>query len=126
VNGGIIKSDGEKMDLLPRYREAVIPIEKFTKYALDYDSDPDKAKAFELALGYTKNNADSLIDNIKRNLPNFFAVPKDDKGYGKTYEVVMRLTGINGKTASVITAWIDDSTTGEMRLITAYIDKQKG
>lgn len=40
-----------------------------------------------------------------------------------TYEVIMDITGQNGKTAKVLTAWIDDKSNGEMRLITVHVDK---
>ena len=40
------------------------------------------------------------------------------------YEVIMTLKGVNGKTANVLTAWIDDAEADEMRLISAYIDKR--
>ena len=63
------------MDLLPRFEEAFIPIEKFTRYALDFESDHNKALAFDLALGYNKDNAVCLVANIRRNLPNYPAVP---------------------------------------------------
>jgi len=114
---------GENMEVLPRYDEAVIPKEKFVNYALDHDSDPDKATAFNLALGYDKTNAYNLISSIKQNLSNYNAIKKGDDGHGMKYEVAMSLTGPNGKTAKVITAWIDDNSNGQMRLITAYVDK---
>ena len=114
------------MNTLPRHEEAVIPIEKFTKYSLNYDRDFDKATAFNLALGYNLYNANKLIENIKRNLPSFESKEKGDIGYGMRYEVAMELKGENGKTATVITAWIDDKINGEMRLTNAYIDKKKG
>ena len=41
-----------------------IPKRKLTGYALDPQKAPDKAKAFELALGYTKDNADELLQRI--------------------------------------------------------------
>jgi hypothetical protein len=34
----------------------------------------------------------------------------------------MILKGENGKTAKVLTGWIDDVSTGEMRLVTVHID----
>ena len=40
------------------------------------------------------------------------------------YEVKMQLTGPNGKTADVLTAWINDKNSTEMRLTSAYIDKR--
>ena len=110
------------MNLLPRLNEAVIPIEKLTQYALNVDKDENKTIAFELALGYNESNADKLIANIKSNLHRFPAKIKGDKGFGQTYEVVMSITGENGKTARVLTGWIDDASNGEMRLTTVHID----
>ena len=108
---------------LPRYTDAVIPKEKFTEYALNPEKDPNKAKAFQLALGYTKENADELIQQIYNRLSEYSAKEKPDNGWGKRYEVKMDLSGPNGKTAKVITAWIDDKKTGEMRLTSVYVDK---
>ena len=107
---------------LPRYEDSVIPKAKFTEYALNPSKDPDKAKAFKLALGYTVENADHLIEQIRSNLPLYKAVEKGDRGYGMTYEVIMDITGPNGKTAKVLTAWIDDQSKGEMRLTTVHVD----
>ncbi len=109
---------------LPGYDRTVISEEKFTKYALDYNRDADKAKAFKSALGYDQSNYKDLIDNIRRNLPLFDAKQKGDNGYGMRYEVIMELKGANGKKAKVLTAWIDDEETGETRLVSAYIDKE--
>lgn len=107
---------------LPRYQEAVIPKEKFTQYALNPDKDPDKARAFKSALGYDLDNANDLIEQINAKLPEYEAVPKGDRGWGMTYEVIMDITGPNGKTAKVLTAWIDDKNNGEMRLTTVHVD----
>lgn len=112
--GGIIK--------LPKYEKAVIPKAKFTQYALNPDKDVNKARAFELALGYTMENADDLIAQIRENLPKYHALEKGDRGWGMTYEVIMNITGPNGKTAKVLTAWVDDKINGEMRLTTVHID----
>jgi len=107
---------------LPKADQALIPIEKLVKYALNPMKDPDKARSFELALGYNMFNAEKLIENIKANLHKFAAEDKGDKGYGTLYEVVLELTGENGKTANVLTAWIDDISKNEMRLITIHVD----
>jgi hypothetical protein len=58
------------MNKLPRADEAVIPIDKFVKYALDPSGDRNKAVAFESALGYNINNAEKLITQIKRTSIN--------------------------------------------------------
>jgi len=51
------------------------------------------------------------------------AKPKPDVGYGKRYQVVMDLTGENGKTAKVLTAWLLDKDTNVTRLISVYVDE---
>ena len=59
------------MCLLPRYEQAVIPIDKFVKYALNPSKQEDKAVAFELALGYNLTNASKLIENIFKIYQDF-------------------------------------------------------
>lgn len=107
---------------LPRYQEAVIPKDKFLEYALNPQKDPDKARAFKSALGYTTENADELMQQIYDQLPRYKAVERGDRGWGMTYEVVIEIIGPNGKTAKVLTAWIDDKQNGEMRLTTVHVD----
>jgi len=53
------------------FGEAHIPMAKLTKYALDSEKAPDKAFAFEKALGYNLGNVDKLVENIKRNVNNY-------------------------------------------------------
>lgn len=118
----IAKSTASGIMKLPKYENSVIPRAKFTEYALNPAKDPNKAKAFEMALGYTIRNADHLIEQIRSNLPLYQAIEKGDRGYGMTYEVIMDITGPNGKTAKVLTAWIDDRSKGEMRLTTVHVD----
>jgi hypothetical protein len=114
------------MTILPNADKAVIHLEKFTKYILDPERSLGKHVAFERALGYNLGNADKLINNIRSNLSNFEAAAKSDKGHGWRYEVRMLLTGENGKTANVVTAWIIDNVTGETRLTSAYVKDKKG
>jgi ABC-type iron transport system FetAB ATPase subunit len=125
-SSGIINTGGANMSILPRYEEAIIPIEKFLKYSLNPEVQQDKAIAFNQALGYNMNNAEKLIDNIKNNLANFPVTIKGDSGHGMKYEIIMNIIGENGKTANILTAWIDDNENGEMRLTSAYVDKKKG
>ncbi|MDR2168230.1 MAG: hypothetical protein LBE35_10355 [Clostridiales bacterium] len=113
------------MNILPRADEAVIPIEKFTKYALDPKNNADKYKAFELALGYTLENVEDLIESIRMGIKKFPATSREDRGFGTTYSVLMLLTGPNGKVAHVMTGWLDDAQTGEMRLTSAYVIKRR-
>lgn len=122
----ILNTGEAPMNVLPRCEQAVIPIEKFTEYALNPEKEPNKATAFKLALGYDLENAEKLIQNIYDNLSNFPAKLKGDTGFGMRYQVTMELRGENGKTANVITGWIDDQETAQMRLTSVYVTKKKG
>lgn len=128
----ISKNDSTKLAqndiiVLPNYENAIIPIEKFTKYALDMNNPKgrNKAIAFQEALGYNVNNVDKLIRSIQKNLNKFNAIEKSDKGFGKQYEVLMTLVGENKKVANVKTGWIIDKETGETRLTSAYVTKKE-
>jgi len=124
-DSGIMSTGGERMNLLPNAESAVIPDEKLNGYALNPEREPNKAKAFQEALGYNLSNSDSLKDNIRSHLLNFEAIEKPDNGYGKRYDILMTLTGANGRTANVKTAWIVDKKTGETRLISTYVTKKR-
>lgn len=104
---------------------AKIPKEKFTMYALDPVKQPDKAKAFKEALGYTKENYQDLIDNIQNNFKENFMVLKNEDKFGKRYEYVMELTVANGRKANVCTGWIKENDSSEPRMTSAYVTKKK-
>jgi hypothetical protein len=108
--------------ILPNAENVVIPKKKFSEYALNSEAEPDKAIAFDLALGYTIDDVDKLIENIRKNVAQYDATYKGYNGYGETYQVIMKLTGENGKIAKVLTGWIVDDETHETRLTTAHID----
>jgi hypothetical protein len=113
------------MNILPNADKAVIPSEKLINYSLDFEKDPNKAMAFKLALGYTKSNADRLIAHIYRNVQTHNAIYKENNGYGDIYESVMVITGENGKTANVLTAWIIENGLDFPRLTTVHVTKKK-
>lgn len=104
---------------------AEIKKEKFTKYALDPLRQPDKARAFREALGYTMDNYQELIDNISVNLDESELKLKGSNDHGQLYEYVMCLTGANGKQANVCTSWIIENGKTEPRLTSAYVTKKK-
>lgn len=104
---------------------ANIPKDKFTKYALDPIKQPDKAKAFKVALGYTLDNYQDLIDNIQRNFNEDLLKLKAEDKFGKRFELVMCLKGPNGKDANVCTAWIKETDNSELRLTSAYVTKKE-
>ncbi|MDR3091137.1 MAG: hypothetical protein LBU36_02900 [Clostridiales bacterium] len=85
------------MNIPPNADKAVIPIEKLTKYALGPDAQPDKARAFELASGYNLINYNDLISEIYDNAGKFQDLSRGDKGFGETYQVITRITGLTVK-----------------------------
>ena len=103
------------------YGKAVFLEEKLTQYALNPLKDRHKAVAFRLALGYQLQDADELMRNVAEHINNFPAIEKPDNGYGKRFQILMELTGKNGKTAKVMTAWIKDKDTGGIRLTSIYV-----
>ena len=113
------------MEILPNADKAIIPIEKFTNYALDVAKEPDKATAFRLALGYTHENADMLIQNIQVNLCRFPAIRNGHNGHGWLYECIMSLVGVNGRSAKVLTAWIVRDNEDFPRLTSVYVTNRE-
>ena len=113
------------MGILPNANKVIIPLGKLTNYSLDFDKDPNKAEAFRIGLGYTKNNAEKLISNIIENVSRFETIEKGNNGYGDIYETVMRITGENGKNANVLASWIVENGTDFPRLTNVYVTKKK-
>lgn len=100
----------------------VLPDVKLSGYALNPTIAPDKAAAFKSALGYTSEHADLLKRNILDHLDESKFVEKGDNGYGMRYEFIVELTGLNGKKANVLTAWIQDGE--QKRLTSIYVTKR--
>ncbi|MCL2171682.1 MAG: hypothetical protein FWB71_05955 [Defluviitaleaceae bacterium] len=113
------------MSVLPQADRAIIPIEKFTKYSLSPERDFNKATAFQIALGYTIEDSDMLISEIRRNILNFIATPKGHNGHGKTFECIMSIAGKNGNQANILTSWIIDDGMDFPRLTNCYVTKKK-
>lgn len=101
-----------------------IPEEKFTEYAFNPIKQPDKARAFKEALGYTISNYQELICNIKVHLNKKQFVFKENNGHGNIYEYIVLLKGANGKEAKVCTGWIIENGKRELRLTTVYVTKR--
>ena len=101
----------------------VLPDMKLSGYALNPNVDRNKAAAFKDALGYTAEHADLLKQNIMDHLDESRFVEKGDKGFGMRYEFIMELTGLNGKKANVLTAWLQDGD--QKRLTSVYVTSKK-
>jgi glucan phosphorylase len=115
---GIMKS-------MPNFADAITPVEKFTKYSLDYDNlnARGKAEAYERGLGYTKENAEELIKQISEYVTSGKS-PYDVKQseYGMKFKFRVPVTGPNGKTKNVIAVYQIDAGKALPRLITNYLE----
>jgi hypothetical protein len=117
------------MSPLPNYEEAVIEASKFVSDALNPQSElgQHKARVFESALGFNLSNWAQLKQAILDALPSRSATLTSETVFGKKYEVVVPITGANGRTVEVITIWQFDRLPDGVqfanapRLVTLYI-----
>lgn len=89
-------------------KTAAIDKRKFTEYALNPEKQPDKARAFKEYLGYDLSNSDELEQQIRNTFDREKLQENGERAQGKLYKRLIELQGPNGKTANVMTSWIDD------------------
>lgn len=81
-----------------------------------------KAKWFKEALGFTRENASHLADQLVFDPQT--AVATDKTQHGQKYEQIIYIHGANGKTIPVVMVWIRNLD-GVVRYVTAIPTKQK-
>jgi uncharacterized protein DUF6883 len=108
---------------LANYENCVILRSKLEGFALDpmHDYGKHHARVFKSTLGFEQLNWEILEQRIREELPYCEAVAKDVDHHGKRYQVIMEITGPNGSTASVLTAWIIKVGTDYPVLTSAYV-----
>lgn len=97
--------------------------DKLTKYALNYDRDPDKALAFEKALGITLDDSGYLIGEVYTEAGKHPPIFKCKSEWGDLYYHDLTIKGKNGKTAKVRVAWISKKASDKMRMTTIFVNK---
>ena len=92
---------------LPNCENAIIEDSKLIEYALNPDSASGKHKArvFQSALGFNLTNWQLLKQAILDTLPQYKAQFKSETIFGKKYTVELLVTGPNGNSAPILTAW---------------------
>lgn len=107
---------------------AVFDQRKLTSYALDrsHPAGGPKARRFEQLLGIKKEHAGLLEKQVMAWLEHAPAVRKMADKNGERFNVYVPITGPNGKTVDVMTAWIYDrkhnAISAKPRLINCFID----
>ena len=102
---------------------------KLVSYALNPQSErgQHKAQVFESALGFNLSNWQRLKQALIDALPSQPARLTSETIFGKKYEVVLPITGINGRTVEVMTIWQFDRLSDGMgyakapHLVTLYV-----
>ena len=105
---------------LPNSDNAIIPREKIEGYLLSPIHSVGRHKAvFFNSLGYAQAEWQVLERDI-RKLTTGDASPAGETEYGRKYEIRASLTGPNGNSAAIITAWIVKNDEEIPQFITAY------
>ncbi|HET6402427.1 MAG TPA: hypothetical protein VFH95_13665 [Candidatus Kapabacteria bacterium] len=104
-------------------RDATIPIEKIRDYLLKWIEKDDKS-GFLKRGGYSRENYQQLIDDIREHLLPAEAVLQERRQDGELYRIRGILRGPNGRELRVRTVWLV-SEDAKPRFITLVPDKEK-
>jgi hypothetical protein len=105
----------------------IIDPRKLTDYALDPENPKgkDKAVMFEKYLGYTKDNYQSLLDQINDLVLDAAAIPQNQDQFGTRYRVDLEIKGIEMQQVEIVrTGWLIPPNSRQARLTTLYITKK--
>lgn len=108
--------------LLPNADKVLIDLRKIEDYVLNFEhfEGNHKARVFELVLGLTNNDAEYLIQEIKKAILIYDAMKQPESLFGEKYIVDFDLKFKN-KVAVLRTAWIIEFSDRIPRLVTCYI-----
>jgi hypothetical protein len=114
---------------LPNCEHAIIEDSKLVRYALNPHSErgQHKARVFEQAVGFNLSNWELLKQAIVDEWPARPATVTSETAFGKKYEVLVPITGANGRTVDVLTVWqfdclpISGQYADAPRLVTLYL-----
>ena len=104
-------------------KDALIPVEKVRDYLLKWIEKDDKSGFFKRA-GYSRENYQKLMDDIREQLLPSEAVLQERRPDGELYRIRGILRGPNGKELPVRTVWIV-SEGAAPRFITLVPEKEK-
>ena len=100
----------------------IIARRKVNEYLLRHRIEDDKSGFLALA-GYTSENPDRLMNDLRAQLLPLDAELFDETEYGPKYRVRGALTGPNGRVLRVLTIWMKESATGDTKFVTLLPDK---
>ena len=118
-------NEGDILPELPEYKKAYCAPEKIYGYSLNmgHPDGRNKAIVFQSVLGFNTDNGEQLMQAILKGLRSAHAKVGPLTVHGQKYVVDMPITGPNGNTAIVRTAWIVRPGKNNPDLVSAYIKK---
>jgi hypothetical protein len=102
--------------------KTVIAPRKITEYLLRLRIEDDKSEFLALA-GYTRDNADLLLRDIRQQILPLDADCFELTEYGPKYRIRGTLTGPNGRALRLVTIWMKEDTTNQTKFVTLFPDK---
>jgi hypothetical protein len=102
----------------------IIARDKITRYLLVPQARGDKS-AFLRAAGYTLDNAERLLDDLRMQILPLDAIPLDNGKFGQYYEIRGTLSGPNDVVRAVRTIWITEHLSGLTKFVTLTPDKRR-
>jgi len=104
-------------------RGAVIARDKLTRYLLCPQARGDKS-GFLARAGYTPDNADKLLEDLRAQILVMEAVVLESNKFGRYYETRGTLTGPNGAKLAVRAIWMTEHLSGVTKFVTLIPDKR--
>jgi hypothetical protein len=80
--------------------------------------------AFLRAAGYTLDNADRLLDDLRSQILPLDAIPLESRKFGQYYEIRGTLSGPTGVVRAVRSIWITEHLSGITKFVTLTPDKR--
>ena len=100
----------------------IIAPRKLTQYLLRLRVEDDKSQFLALA-GYTLDDADRLMRDIREQLLPLEAEFHEETEYGPKFRIRGTLTGPNGRGLRVLTIWMKENATNQAKFVTLFPDK---
>jgi hypothetical protein len=102
----------------------IIAIDKLTRYLLVPQVRGDKS-AFLAGAGYTLENVDQLLLDLRTQILPLDAAPLESGKFGQYYEIRGTLSGPSSVKRAVRTIWITEHLSGITKFVTVIPDKRR-
>lgn len=108
---------------IPHSDSAFIPREKITEYILNLSHPVGGPKArWFVGLGYHPESPEDLMEDLISALREGTSFTESASPHGVKYAVCGRLNAPNGSQPEIVTVWIIEHDSDELRFVTAYPD----